>query len=120
MRIDPAHEIAFTERFASASSQCDWRTAHAVATADHAIVIETLGAIGQIGGDHAVPQVALLMRRRNWLARKKVRALKQASLDALRAIGSPPAEAALLEAATRGDRLLRKLARAPQGPPTHD
>jgi HEAT repeat protein len=87
--------------------------------ADHAIVIETLGAIGQIGGDHAVPQVALLMRRRNWLARKKVRALKQASLDALRAIGSPPAEAALLEAATRGDRLLRKLARAPQGSPTH-
>jgi HEAT repeat protein len=80
--------------------------------ADHAIVLETLGAIGQIGGDDAVPHVAEAMRRRNWLARKKVRAVKQGSLDALRAIGSPAAEAAIADAAARGDRLLRKLARS--------
>jgi hypothetical protein len=87
--------------------------------ADHAIVLETLGAIGVIGGDAAVPHVALAMRRRNWLARKKVRTLKQASLDALRAVGSPMADAAIAEAATRGDRLLRKLARAAQTQGAH-
>jgi hypothetical protein len=87
--------------------------------ADHAIVLETLGAIGVIGGDAAVPHVAVVMRRRNWLARKKVRALKQASLDALRAVGSPMADAAIGEAATRGDRLLRKLARAAQTQGAH-
>jgi HEAT repeat protein len=79
--------------------------------ADHAIVLETLGAIGIIGCDEAVPHVAEAMRRRNWLARKKVRALKQGSLEALRAIGSPAAQAAIADAAARGDRLLRKLAR---------
>lgn len=87
--------------------------------ADHAIVLETLGAIGQIGGDQAVPHVALVMRRRNWLARKKVRLLKQAALDALQAVGSPLAEAAIADAAVRGDRLLRKLARATRGAPAH-
>lgn len=87
--------------------------------ADHPIVLETLGAIGQIGGDQAVPHVVVVMRRRNWLARRKARMLKQAALDALRAVGSPAAEAAIAEAATQGDRMLRKLARAAQGTSTH-
>lgn len=87
--------------------------------ADHAIVIETLGAIGQIGGDEAVPHVAAVMRHRRWLARKKVRTLKQASLDALRAVGSPAAEAAITDAAAHGDRLLRKLARTAQATAAH-
>jgi HEAT repeat protein len=79
---------------------------------DHAIVLDTLEAIGQIGGDEAVPHVAEAMRRRQWLARRKVRAVKQGSLEALRAIGSPAARAAIADAAARGDRLLRKLARS--------
>jgi hypothetical protein len=79
---------------------------------DHAIVLDTLEAIGQIGGDEAVPHVAEAMRRRKWLARRKVRAVKQGSLEALRAIGSPAARAAIADAAARGDRLLRKLARS--------
>jgi HEAT repeat protein len=80
--------------------------------ADHVIVLETLEALGRVGDDQAVPPVATLMRRRSWLARRKVRALKQASLDTLRGIGTPAAAAALDAAAQGGDRLLRKLVRA--------
>jgi hypothetical protein len=79
--------------------------------ADHAIVLETLGAIGQLGHEQAVPYVATLMKRRKWFTRGKSRAVKQSSLSALRAIGSSTAEAAIVEARTRGDRLLRRLAR---------
>jgi hypothetical protein len=80
--------------------------------ADHAIVLDTLGAIGEVGHDDAVRHVALAMRRRSWLARGKSRALKQASIAALRRIGTPGATQAIAEAAANGDRLLRKLARA--------
>jgi HEAT repeat protein len=79
--------------------------------ADHVIVLETLEALGRVGNDDAVPPVATLMKRRSWFARKKVRALKQASLTTLRDIGTPAAAAALDAAARQGDRLLRKLAR---------
>jgi HEAT repeat protein len=87
--------------------------------ADHQIVLETLAAVGRVGRDEAVPHVATLMRRRSWLARKKTRALKQASLHTLRTIGTPAATGAIGEAATNGDRLLRKLARALPAVPAH-
>ena len=44
-----------------------------------------------VGGDQAIPQVAQVMRRRSWLARKKTRAVKQPSIDALQQIGSAAA-----------------------------
>jgi len=80
--------------------------------ADHPLVLETLGAIADLGRDEAVPHVARVMRRRSWFARRKTRALKETSIDALRRIGSPAAAQALADAAVQGDRLLRKLARA--------
>ena len=80
--------------------------------ADHPIVLETLGAIGQVGGDQAIPQVSTLMRRRGWLGRRKLRAVKEASVAVLRQIGTPAAQRALTDAAGDGDRLLKKLARA--------
>lgn len=80
--------------------------------ADHAIVIETLDALSQIGDDRAVPALSGLMRRKKLLARKKGKALKEHSLAALRAIGTPAAARAIAEAAKTGDRMLRKLARA--------
>jgi hypothetical protein len=86
---------------------------------DHTIVLETLGALGQIGGDKAIPHVAIVMRRRSWLARKKIRALKQAAIAALGAVGTPAAQAAIAEAAANGDRLLKKMARAAQAAPGH-
>jgi HEAT repeat protein len=80
--------------------------------ADHQIVLETLGAVGEVGRDEAVPHVARIMRRRSWLARTKTRALKQTSIQTLQRIGSPCAVQALAEAGVQGDRLLRKLVRA--------
>ena len=88
---------------------------------DHQIVLETLGAIGDMGRDDAVPHVAKVMRRRSWFARRKARALKEVSIGALQRIGSAAATQAIADAAGNGDRLLRKVARAaaataPQGP----
>lgn len=81
-------------------------------SADHAIVLEALGALSRVGDDHAVPALTTLMRRKKLLARKKTRALKAQSLAALRGIRTPAAEQAIAEAARTGDRMLRKLARA--------
>ena len=78
---------------------------------DHPIVLDTLAALGTLGQDSAIADIARLMRRRSVFARKKVRAIKQGALDALRAIGTSKAAAAIQEAATTGDRMLRRMAR---------
>jgi HEAT repeat protein len=78
--------------------------------ADHAIVLETVGALAQVGDDQAVPALSALMRKKKFLARKKARALKEQSLTALRAIKTPAATQAVADAAKTGDRMLRKLA----------
>jgi HEAT repeat protein len=82
---------------------------------DHQIVLETLGALGRVGDDTAIPAVATVMRRRSWLARRKIRAVKRAAVETLRGIGTPAARTALTEAATHGDRMLRRIARALPG-----
>ena len=79
---------------------------------DHQIVLETLNALGTVGDDQAVTPVASLMRRRSWFYRRRMRAVKTASLQALRGIGTAAAHQALADAATHGDRMLRRLARA--------
>jgi HEAT repeat protein len=79
--------------------------------ADHAIVLDTVGALAHVGDDHAVPVLTSLMRKKKLLAWKKKRALKEGSLAALRAIGTPTADRAIDEAAKTGDGMLRKLAR---------
>jgi HEAT repeat protein len=82
---------------------------------DHQIVIEALGAIAEVGRDHAVPHVAALMRKRSWLAPRRTRALKEVSLQTLQRVGTPVAKRAIADAMVNGDRLLRKLARAAAG-----
>ena len=79
---------------------------------DHPIVLDTLVALGTIGADQAVSDISRVMRRRSWLKRRKVRALKQTGLLVLRRIGTPAAASAIQDAATSGDRLLRRMARA--------
>lgn len=81
-------------------------------SADHALVLDTLGALSQVGDDHAVPALTTLMRKKKVFARKKSRALKEQALTALRAIATPAAARAIEDAAKTGDRMLRKLARA--------
>lgn len=78
---------------------------------DHAIVLEALGAVGVLGGDQAVPAVDRVMRKRKWFARHRLRALKTASLGALRQIGTPAAADAITRAGETGDRLLKRLVR---------
>jgi HEAT repeat protein len=80
--------------------------------ADHAIVLDTLDALARVGDDQAVPALAILMRRKKLLARKKTRALKEQALNALRGIKTPAAERAIEDAAKTGDRMLRRLAQA--------
>lgn len=79
--------------------------------ADHAVVLDTLGAIGTLGGDQAVPALDRVIRKRKWFARRRVRALKQTGIGALRQIGTPTARTTLHGAATTGDRLLKRLVR---------
>ena len=79
--------------------------------ADHAVVIDTLGAVGTLGGDVAVPSLSRVIRQRKWFARRKAKALKQAGIRSLKQIASPAAQAALRQAASDGDRLLTRLLR---------
>jgi HEAT repeat protein len=83
--------------------------------ADHAIVLETLDAVGRVGpllNDQAVAALSALMKKKKLLARRKVKAVRERSLAALRAIKTPGAARAIDEAARTGDRMLRRLARA--------
>jgi HEAT repeat protein len=78
---------------------------------DHTIVLETVAALERVGDDQAVSALATLMRRKKLLARKKVRALRERTIQTLRALDTPAAATALEEAAKTGDRQLRKLVR---------
>jgi HEAT repeat protein len=79
--------------------------------ADHQTVIDALGAVRELADERAVPQIASVMRKKRFFAPRRSRALKQASVEALRAIGTPKARQALEDAQKSGDRLLRKIVR---------
>jgi HEAT repeat protein len=76
---------------------------------DHEVVIEAVAALGAVGSDAAVPALARVIARRALFGRRKLRALKQAGIDALARIASPAAAAAIDDAGRTGDRLLRKV-----------
>ena len=79
---------------------------------DHDIVLDTLKAVRQLAHEQAVASVASVMRRKKFLfGRGKARAFKTASVQALLAIGTPNAQAALDEAAQTGDGLLKTVIR---------
>jgi HEAT repeat protein len=79
--------------------------------ADHRMVLDTLNAVRQLANDQAVSSVAMLMKRKRLFARKKALAVKTASVQALMAIDTPRAKAALDDAARTGDRLLKRVLR---------
>jgi HEAT repeat protein len=79
---------------------------------DHAVVLETLAAIGSVGSDTGVPTLARAIRRRAFFRRRRLRAIRKSGVDALGRIGGPLAAAALDEAARTGDRMLRKIVTA--------
>lgn len=79
--------------------------------ADHQTVLDALGAIRELADERAIPPVVAVMRKKRFFSRRKSRAFKQASVDALCAIGTPKARQALEDAERTGDRLLRRIVR---------
>jgi hypothetical protein len=80
--------------------------------ADHAIVLETLAALSTVGDDQAVPALSAIIRKKKFFGGSKVKAVREKGLGALRAINTPKSMRVIEDAATAGDRMLRKLARA--------
>jgi len=76
---------------------------------DHEIVLDMLQAVRHLADERAVGAIAIVMARTRWFQRKRARAFKTASVQALVAIGSPSATQALDDARRRGDRMLRKI-----------
>ena len=76
---------------------------------DHDVVLQTVGALATMGTDAAVQPLMALAGRRRFLGGRKLRALKETSVDALLKIGTPTAETTLREAAQTGDRALKKI-----------
>ena len=76
---------------------------------DHDVVLGTVSALGRIGSDQAVPALTGLAGRRRFFGGKKLRVLKEASVDALAQIGTPKAESAMQEARKTGDRVLKQI-----------
>jgi hypothetical protein len=76
---------------------------------DHEMVLETIDALGLVGTDAAVPILVAMSRRRAFFGRRKVRALKERSIDALARVSTPKAAAAVKDAAAQGDRMLREI-----------
>ena len=76
---------------------------------DHDIVLDAVTAMGRVGSDQAVPALTSLILRRAFFGRRKLRALKERGVEALKKIGGPKAATAIDDAATRGDRMLKKV-----------
>jgi HEAT repeat protein len=77
---------------------------------DHEVVVETIDALGTVGTDGAVSILVEMSKRKSWFARRKARALKEHSIDALARVGTARAASAIKEAAAAGDRVLRRIA----------
>jgi HEAT repeat protein len=79
---------------------------------DHEVVLETIAALGKVGHDAAVPTLAAMARRTRFFGGRKLASLKERSVASLVAIGSGKADEALRDAATTGDRRLKKVVAA--------
>jgi HEAT repeat protein len=79
--------------------------------ADHQVALDALEALGLLRDGRAVPAVTAVMRTGTWLRRRRLRTLRRSAVRALVAIGDRGAGQALDEAASEGDRMLRRLVR---------
>jgi hypothetical protein len=77
---------------------------------DHEVVLETIEALGTVGTDASVPILATMAQRKRFLGGRKLRALKDGSVDALACVKTEKAAAVLKDAAEHGDKYLRKIA----------
>jgi len=81
---------------------------------DHDVVLETLTALGAVGHEDAIGPIAGALQVRSFWRRGKARAIKERGINALSRIGGERARAALDDAARKGDRQLKTLARTAQ------
>jgi hypothetical protein len=79
---------------------------------DHDVVLESVAALAKVGSEDAVPTLTTLALRRAFFRRKKLRAVKEASVAALAQLQGSRADKALKEAAHTGDRMLKKIVAA--------
>ncbi|HZT75766.1 MAG TPA: HEAT repeat domain-containing protein [Vicinamibacterales bacterium] len=79
---------------------------------DHEMVLETASALGLVGTDAAIAPLVTLASRRKFFGGRKLRTLKERSVEALFKVGTPQAHDALRSAAKTGDRALRKIVAA--------
>jgi hypothetical protein len=79
---------------------------------DHEVVLETIAALGTVGTDAAVPVLTTLAQRKKFLGGRKLRALKDHSVDALAQVKTQLSATALKDAAAGTDKYLKKIARA--------
>ena len=79
---------------------------------DYDVVLETIEALGTVGTDASVPGLVAMTKRKRFLGGKKLRALKERSVNALGRVKTEKAAAALKDAAENGDRYVKKIVRA--------
>ena len=78
--------------------------------ADRALILEILAALSKMRDDRAVPPIALLSRKRRWLAWGRTTQVRRACLDALRTIGTTKSKQAIAELSRTGDFFLKRIA----------
>ncbi|HUP39845.1 MAG TPA: HEAT repeat domain-containing protein, partial [Vicinamibacterales bacterium] len=79
---------------------------------DHLVVLDTLTALKVVHTDTAVGPILRVAMRKRWFSRSRNRALKNTAVDALAAIRTEESRKQLTRAASEGDRVLRRLAKA--------
>jgi HEAT repeat protein len=85
---------------------------------DHPLVLDTLSALAALRDDRVVSQIAMLARKKRWLAWRTTRQLRDGCVRTLARIGSAKARDALADLAKTGDFFLRRqAARAVKGAP---
>lgn len=77
---------------------------------ENPLVRDTLGALATLRDDRAVAPIAALARRKRWIAWGKTTKLREASLRALKRIGSQKSQSALTELSKTGDFFLKRQA----------
>jgi hypothetical protein len=80
--------------------------------ADFQVALHVLDALGRLADPRGVGAITRVMMLRSWRARRRLRALKRASVQALSRITDASARGALDEASRSGDRMLRGMLRA--------
>jgi HEAT repeat protein len=79
---------------------------------DHALALDLLGSLRQLGDRRALAAVARLMQRRSWLRPRRSRALRRHTIETLLALPGSSGFQTVTDVVHNGDRQLRRLARA--------